>query len=136
MKRILPCLILVFHCIAALAQERSLVQTGPSLFADSFIVAKDLQERGISIGTTDTSAALSSLMTAAGIFRRNQFFHEEGKCHLAIGEIFFEAGNFNRSFGNFVRAQDVLYEENQRDWAYATLGVAKTQYHRSFYRFA
>ena len=50
--------------------------------------------------------------------------------------MFFEAGNYNRSFNNYSKAADALFEVNLSESYRAALGIAKTQYHRSLYRFA
>jgi hypothetical protein len=83
---------------------------------------------GIGIATKDTSQALVLLRNAANYFKKHNLALEEGKCHMAIGDIF-EAGQYSRSFGNYIIAQDLFYEVSQRDLFYATLGVAKSQYY-------
>jgi two-component sensor histidine kinase len=103
---------------------------------DSVLIARKQLSEGTSIGIKDTAQSLPLLRAAARIFKKENLALEEGKSHMAIGDIFFENGQYGRSFGNYLTAQDLFYEVSQRDLFYATLGVAKSQYHRGLYRFA
>ena len=103
---------------------------------DSVVIARKQFAEATNIADKDTAQALSLLRAAARIFKKENLALEEGKCHMAIGDIFFEYGQYGRSFGNYNTAQDLFYEVSQRDLFYATLGVAKSQYHRGLYRFA
>ena len=85
---------------------------------------------------SDTAKAINGFRTASGIFKRHNLPKEEGECYLSLADLYFDAGQFNRSFANYVRAQDVFYEVSPQQHAQATLGVAKSQYHRGLYRFA
>jgi two-component sensor histidine kinase len=85
---------------------------------------------------SDTARAINLFRTASGIFKRNNLPKEEGECYLSLADIYFEAGQYNRSFANYVKAQDAFYEVSPHELALATLGVAKAQYHRGLYRFA
>src|SRR5947199_3983912 len=95
---------------------------------DSIFIARKQLLEGLGIGNKDTAQSLALLRAAALIFKKENLALEEGKCHMAIGDIFFENGQYGRSFGNYVAAQDLFYEVSQRDLFYATLGVAKSQY--------
>jgi two-component sensor histidine kinase len=105
-------------------------------FTDSAQFAIGLMAEGMKVSRKDTARAFILLRTAAAVFKRNNLPIDEGKCLMAVGDMFFESGEFNRSFANYVRAQDVFFEVSKSDLAYATLGVAKSQYHRGLYRFS
>jgi len=116
--------------------QKQITQPVVIAIPDSVLVARKQFSEAINIAGKDTAQAFSLLRAAARIFKKENLALEEGKCHMAIGDIFFENGQYGRSFGNYVTAQDLFYEVSQRDLFYATLGVAKSQYHRGLYRFA
>jgi tetratricopeptide (TPR) repeat protein len=103
---------------------------------DSIQLATKMMNDGLGMAATDTSRALRLLRTAARIFSRHQSSLQAGRCTMAVADIFFKAGMYNRAFANYIRAQDTLYETGAPDLGYAMLGVAKSQYHRGLYRFA
>jgi two-component sensor histidine kinase len=116
-------------------QVRRLQIFDPSFTDSSQVAVKQLAD-GISAAGKDTACALNLLRSAARIFHVNNLARQEGKCAMAIGDIYFEAGMYGRSFANYLVAQDLFYEVSQYDLMCATLGVAKSQFHRGLYRFA
>jgi two-component sensor histidine kinase len=88
------------------------------------------------LAVADTAKAIQLLRKAGAIFSRQQSPLNAGRCLIAIGDIFFNAGQYNRAFSNYLRAQDTLYETGAPEAGFAMLGVAKSQYHRGLYRFA
>lgn len=127
-----------FICLftASAQQKEDKLLLPPTKIADSFEFAKSLFKEAKSIGTKDTSKSFTLLRQAANLFKLTGHTLEEGRCFLSIGDLFFEAGNYNRSFANYLKATDTLFEVSQQESYRALLGVAKTQYHRSLYRFA
>jgi two-component sensor histidine kinase len=103
---------------------------------DSIQLATKMMNDGLGMSATDTARALRNLRTAARIFSRHQSSLQAGRCTMAVADIFFKAGMYNRAFNNYLKAQDSLYETGAPDFGYAMLGVAKSQYHRGLYRFA
>lgn len=137
MKRTLLYAVFFMFLFTGVAQQKSSTFFVPLRgVTDTLELAKNLLKEGIRVGTTDTSLSFSLLHKAALIFRKAGNTLAEGKCHLALGDIFFEAGNYNRSFGNYLKASDILYEVSQKESCRAKMGIAKTQYHRGLYRFA
>lgn len=137
MKKIVSYLLFFIPLFSGFAQQRI---NRSSLFisplADSDQLAAQQFTEGIHSSKKDTAKALDLLRSAATIFHKNGLAKEEGKCRMAIGDIYFEAGQYNLSFGNYLRAEDLFYEVSQPDLFSAELGVAKSQYHRGLYRFA
>ncbi len=119
------------------AQQRvSRLSVFISPFTDSVQLATQQFSKAVHAAKKDTAQALALLRNAADIFHKNHLAKEEGKCRMTMGDIYFEKGQYNRSFGNYLAAEDLFYEVSQRDLFYAALGVAKSQYHRGLYRFA
>src|SRR5262245_17890726 len=122
---------------SAMAQEQvRRLQVFTSTFKDSLQLANRQFEEGMAIGLKDTAQSMPLFRKAMQVYHAGNLALEEGKCHMAIADIFFESGQYNRYFGNYVTAQDLFYEVNTADLMLATLGVAKSQYHRGLYRFA
>jgi len=118
-------------------QQRAAVLLSPySPTMDSIEYASKLYREAIRVSEKDTSKSLQLLFSAVDIFSRNKNALLEGRCYIAIGDLLYRAGKYSRSFGNYVKASDILYEVSPAEGARATLGIAKTQYHRSLYRFS
>ncbi len=122
-----------FSATAQQAEKKSLPITDVT---DSIQYARVQLIQAFNAEGSDTAKAFILFRTASGIFKRHNLPKEEGECYLSVADMFFDAGQFNRSFANYVRAQEVLYEVSPKEHAQATLGVAKSQYHRGLYRFA
>ncbi len=136
MKRAVLYLLFSLGLLAGVAQKQSSSPLVVSGITDSIQLANQQLSDGILLARKDTAQALASLRNAAGYFRRNNLPKEEGKCRMAIADIFFEEGQFARSFGNYSNARELFSKISQPDFYYATLGVAKSQYYRGLYRFA
>jgi len=103
---------------------------------DSVQLAKKQFSEGVEKAGKDTAKAIPLLRSAATVFHNRGLQKEEGECRMVIGDIYFDAEQYNRSFGNYLAAEDLFYEVSQPDLIRAKLGVAKSQYHRGLYRFA
>src|SRR5215467_6908649 len=77
---------------------------------DSIQLANAQLAEGTNRADNDTATALRLLRSAAGIFHNSHLSKQEGNCRMAIGNIYFEAEQYNRSFGNYLAAEDLFYE--------------------------
>jgi len=136
MKKAVLYLLFSLGLFNAIAQKQTSMAPVISLTADSLQLANKQLADGIQSSGTDTVQAFYLLRNAARYFREHNLSRQEGKCHMAVADIYFEYGQFGRSFGNYLNARELLTRESQSDFYYATLGVAKSQYHRGLYRFA
>src|SRR5689334_15044217 len=117
MKRALVYLLFSLVMIDGFAQKQ-ITQPVVIVIPDSVVIARKQFSDGVEIGMNDTAQSLRLLRDAARIFKKENLALEEGKCHMAIGDIFFENGQYGRSFGNYNTAQDLFYEVSQRDLFY------------------
>src|SRR5689334_15001815 len=136
MKRAVLYLLFSSCLFKGFAQKQTSLSLVVPGIPDSIQFARKEFSDGLNIASKDTAQAFALLRNALRIFKKENLALEEGKCHMAIGDIFFENGQYGRSFGNYNTTQDLYYEVSQRDLFYAILGVAKSQYHRGLYRFA
>ena len=136
MKRAVLYLLFSLGLFEGVAQKQSSSPLVVSGITDSIQLANQQLSEGILLARRDTAQALASLRNAISYFRRNNLPKEEGKCRMIIGDIFFDAGQFGRAFGSYSNARELFNRVSQPDFYYATLGVAKSQYHRGLYRFA
>jgi len=136
MKRAVFYLLFSLGLFEGVAQKQSSSSLVVSRITDSIQLANQQLSEGIRLAQKDTAQALASLRSAATSFRSMNLPKEEGKCYMAMADIYFEAGQFARSFGNYGNARELFMNVTQPDYYYATLGVAKSQYHRGLYRFA
>jgi two-component system, sensor histidine kinase PdtaS len=137
MKNALLLLFFIYYCIQANAQ---VVIARPAIVlnaaTDSAHAARTMMADALALAGSDTAQAIHLLRKAGAMFSRQQSSLNAGRCLIAIGDIFFNAGQYNRAFSNYLRAQDTLYETGAPEAGFAMLGVAKSQYHRGLYRFA
>ena len=136
MKRAAVYLLFSLWLFQAPAQKQSSAPLVIPEPIDSIQLATRQYSEAIHSKSKDTAELLFLLRSAVRLFKKNNLPIEEGRSRMAIGDIYFEGGQYGRSFGSYLAAQDLLLETSQRDYYYATLGVAKSQFHRGLYRFA
>jgi len=136
MKRAVSFLLFSILLHSGLAQKQTSLSLVVPGIPDSIQFARKELLDGINSSGKDTGQALILLRNAARIFKKENLALEEGKCHMEIADILYDAGLYGRAFGNYSTAQDLFYEVSQPDLFQATLGVAKSQFHRGLYRFA
>jgi two-component system, sensor histidine kinase PdtaS len=101
---------------------------------DSIKQVEKLIDDGKRIGDKDTSQALTLLRQAETEAKEIHNDFLRAKAFSAIGDIYFQQNVYNRALPNFSRAADLFYETGaQHEIAYATLGLAKSQYYRGNY---
>lgn len=136
MKRAVVYLLFSHWLFPALAQKQSSTAVFIGEPVDSIQIATKQYSEAIHSTSKDTAELFSLLRSAVRIFKKNNLAIEEGRSRMAIADIYFAGGQYGRSFGSYLAAQELLFEKSQRDYYYATLGVAKSQFHRGLYRFA
>jgi two-component system, sensor histidine kinase PdtaS len=101
---------------------------------DSTEQIERLIDGGKRIGDKDTLQALVLLRQAEAEAKEIHNDFLRAKALSAIGDIYFQQNVYNRALPNFSRAADLFYETGaQHEIAYATLGLAKSQYYRGNY---
>ncbi len=133
--------IIFFFVLSAMhlhAQPES-QQTGYLKFfqKDSVAIIEQLIRLGNEMSFTDTAQSIKFLRQAIERAGNQQLKYLEAKAYYRLGELYFRANLFNKSFGNFLLARNIYGALGAKtDWAFATVNIAKTQYHRGNYRYA
>jgi two-component system, sensor histidine kinase PdtaS len=82
----------------------------------------------------DTAQMLAILRRAVAEAKAGQNDFLQAKAFCAIGDIYLKENLYNRALPNYSRAADLFYETGaQHEIAYASLGIAKSQYYRGNY---
>ena len=136
MKRAVAYLLFSLWLLDAVAQKQTSAPLVIPGITDSIQIASWQYFEAIHSSRKDTAQAFFLLKNAARVFKKNNLAIDEGRCRLKIADIYFDSAQYGKSFGSYQAAQELFFDKSQRDYYYATLGVAKSQFHRGLYRFS
>ncbi len=104
---------------------------------DSTTAIEDLIRRGNEMNLADTAQSIKLLRQAVERAGKQQFKYLEAKAYYSLGELYFRMNLYNKSFGSFLNAKNIYSALGAKtEIAFATVNIAKTQYHRGNYRYA